>query len=95
MAFDTQTVAVEVATTLNNPQRVRETLPDLLARYPGCWYFVGPHARPRLERLLTDLGPAVQAAVRLIDLPSVRGGVVFGPSTREHPPLTDGADGGD
>jgi hypothetical protein len=32
--------------------------------------------------------------LRLIDQPSVRGGVAFGPPTREHSLLTDGADGG-
>ena len=70
--LDAQTVAEEVAVTLAQPQRVREALPDLLTRYPECWYFVAPRVRPVLSRLLGELGPAVQARVRLIDLAEER-----------------------
>jgi hypothetical protein len=72
VTLETGTVAVEVTGALEQAQRVREALPDLLTRYPGCWYVVGPRARPVLSRLLAELGPAVQAQVRLIELTQVR-----------------------
>lgn len=64
-----QARAVEVLTVWHQPQRVRATLPKLLARYPGgCWYFVTPRAQPGLLQMLAELEPALRARVRVIVL---------------------------
>lgn len=82
------TVAVEVAGVVEQAQRVREALPDLLARYPGCWYVVGSRARPVLSRLLAELGSAIQARVRLIDLAEERSNVFSGPHRQRPSPAS-------